>query len=230
MTGSGSILGTGEWLVSTEMLAFTVEHVARLTGLSPRQLRYWAETEFFVPSMAVGGPRSPYGRIYSFRDVVGLRTIAVLRKEREIPLQELRKISDELAAVRAAPWSSLRIYVYGKTIAFGDPVTGVPVSTRPFGQTPIVVALEPIVHDMRIAAARLAKRTPEQYGKIERHRYVVHNEPIVAGTRIPTIAIRNLSEAGYSETDILREYPRLTAADVRAALDFERSRARKRAG
>jgi hypothetical protein len=34
-----------------ELLAFTADHVARLTGLSNRQLRYWDDTGFFAPAL-----------------------------------------------------------------------------------------------------------------------------------------------------------------------------------
>jgi uncharacterized protein (DUF433 family) len=52
----------------------------------------------------------------------------------------------------------------------------------------------------------------------------VHNAWVVAGTRIPTEAIWNFHAAGYDAEAIIREYPRLTPDDVRAAIDFESRR------
>lgn len=75
-----------------EIAAFTAEHVCRLSGLSSRQLGYWDDTEFFSPTVLDGFRRRAFGRIYSFRDVVGLRTIAILRNVHRIPLQELRRV------------------------------------------------------------------------------------------------------------------------------------------
>ena len=60
--------------------AFSADHAVRLTGLSMRQLRYWDDTGFFRHRYASEDRRSPYGRVYSFRDIVGLRTLSVLRK------------------------------------------------------------------------------------------------------------------------------------------------------
>jgi uncharacterized protein (DUF433 family) len=77
---------------------------------------------------------------------------------------------------------------------------------------------------MRSAADRLRERQRDQIGRIVRNRYVVHNAWVVAGTRIPTTGIWNYHVAGYSATDIIREYPRLTKADVRAAIAFEKRR------
>jgi uncharacterized protein (DUF433 family) len=68
------------------------------------------------------------------------------------------------------------------------------------------------------------RRKPKQIGKIEQHRFVAKNAPVIAGTRIPTTAIYNLHEAGYSTERIISEYPRLTQADVKAAIQHERLR------
>ena len=60
--------------------ALTADHVERLTGLSAGQLREWDKTGFFPPAYAFENRLSPYSRVYSFKDVVGLRTLSILRK------------------------------------------------------------------------------------------------------------------------------------------------------
>jgi uncharacterized protein (DUF433 family) len=57
----------------SETLAFTAENVCKLTGLSARQLAYWDATDFFSPELLDEHRRRAFGRLYSFRDVVGLR-------------------------------------------------------------------------------------------------------------------------------------------------------------
>lgn len=125
-----------------------------------------------------------------------------------------------------APWSTLRFALHGRKVVFFDPGVGTAVEPRGAGQEVLPVDLEPIAHEMRKAAQRLRDRRPDEIGQLQRNRYVVHNAWVVAGTRIPTTAIWNFHEAGYSVESIIREYPRLTAADIRAAIDFE---ARRRA-
>lgn len=213
-----------------QLLAFTADHVAFLTGLSQRQLRYWSDTDFFAPKVSEVGRGRPFGHIYSFRDVVGLRTIAILRNEHAIPLQELRRVGEWLSKYHETPWSSLRFYVAGKNAFFEDPETGTTLSGRPLGQGELAVDLQKIAHDMQLAALRLRDRRPEQIGKFERHRYVVHNAHVVAGTRVPTTAIWNLHQAGFTDSAIIREYPRLTPEDINAAIEFESSRQKKRVG
>lgn len=91
------------------------------------------------------------------------------------------------------------------------------------------IALEPIANEMRAAAKRLQERGAEQIGRIVRNRYVVHNAWTLAGTRVPTQAIWNFHQAGYDTAAILKEYPRLTAADVDAAIQWEARRQDKAA-
>ncbi len=211
-----------------ELLGFSLERTSRLTGLSVRQLRYWDETGVYSPEFAAEDRRQPYSRVYSFRDIVGLRTLAQLRET--VPLQELRKIGNWLKRHYDAPWSALRFSLHGKTVYFADPVTGFQVSTRPTGQTVLaVIELEPIAQDMRRAVERLRSRDPNQIGRIARHRHVMSNVPVLAGTRVPTAAIWSFHEAGYSPQEILKEYPQLTVRDIEAAIADEKGRRHRRA-
>ena len=210
----------------TEILAFTAEQVCKLTGLSKRQLRYWDDTGFFSPTTIEGARGRPFGRIYSFRDVVGLRVIGDLRNLRGIPLQELRKIGLWLQEQYEAPWSTLRFALNGRRVVFIEPTTALPREASAGSQAAIEVTLEPIAADVRAAASRLAERRKDDLGQIKRNRFVVHNAPVIAGTRIPTRSIWNLHEAGLRLDAILHEYPRLTAKDVRAAIRFEQGRLR----
>jgi DNA-binding transcriptional MerR regulator len=81
--------------------AFTAEQVERLTGLTKSQLRYWDRTGFFRPTYVDAG-RRVYGRIYSFRDVVGLKTLGILRNANKVPLQHLREVAKSLSHLKDA--------------------------------------------------------------------------------------------------------------------------------
>jgi uncharacterized protein (DUF433 family) len=210
----------------TELIAFTAQHVCGLTSLSSRQLRYWDETEFFSPTLVDDHRSRTFGRIYSFRDVVGLRTIAILRNRHQVPLQELRRVGEWLRNRHDAPWSTLGFALKGRTVVFMDPDLGVAVEPRGEGQGVLSIALEPIANEMRKAANGLRQRQSSQVGRIIRNRYVVHNAWVVAGTRVPTEAIWNFHEAGYSRSAIIKEYPRLKPKDVEAAIAFEARRRR----
>jgi DNA-binding transcriptional MerR regulator len=211
-----------------DLLAFSAEQVCRLTRLSHHQLRYWDSTGFFTPEYAGEGSRGSFVRIYSFRDLVGLRAIAMLRQR--LPLQQLREIGAWLKQRHDAPWSSLRFFVAGQRVYFADPETGTPIDARrPSRQAALDVDLEAVADDVGAAAERLRERTRDQIGRIGRNRYVVHNAHVIAGTRIPTSAVWNLHEADYDTAAIIREFPRLTPADIRNAIAFERTRQQQRA-
>lgn len=213
--------------METALLAFTPAQVSALTGLSERQLRRWDAMGFFAPHYAAENRRSPYSRLYSFQDVVGLRTIGILLKEHHIPLPELRKVGAWLAANHDAPWSSLRFYVVGRRIYFDDPTIGARVATRPAGQLAFPFEMQEIAQSTYREAQRVRERKADAVGRVTHQRNIVQNSPVLDGTRIPTSAIWNFHRAGYTTDEILREYPDLTETDVRAAIDFEHQRQRR---
>jgi uncharacterized protein (DUF433 family) len=56
--------------------------------------------------------------------------------------------------------------------------------------------------------------------RIEINPEVMLGKPVIRGTRIPVeLILRKLSE-GATEADLLDAYPRLTPADIRAALAY----------
>jgi DNA-binding transcriptional MerR regulator len=217
-----------EW--SDPPQAFTAEHVSRLTGLSDRQLRYWDGRGLFSPSYADAIRRRPYSRIYSFRDIVGLRTIALLLKQYRVPFSEVEAVGAWLSERYETPWASLRFFVADRKVLFEDPQTGIRFRARPPHQAALPIELRSIEHEMKEAARKLRERRAEDVGKIGRHRYIVHNADVLAGTRIPTAAIWEYHEAGYDTVEILRQYPTLTAADIGVAIEHEMKRHARKAG
>jgi uncharacterized protein (DUF433 family) len=205
-----------------DISAFTTDHVRRLTGLSTRQIRYWDQTGFFSPTEVQFG-RMAFRRVYTFRDVVGLRTIALLRKQ--LPLQELRRVGEWLRARWDAPWSSLRLGLANRKIAYFDTDAGIFRRADDTEQGIVEITIEPIAQSMDREAAKLRERQPDDLGRLVRNRYVVHNSWVVAGTRIPVRAIVDMHDSGYTNDAILREFPRLTKDDIEAAIRHTQKRA-----
>ncbi|MEA2641645.1 MAG: hypothetical protein QOF51_3039 [Chloroflexota bacterium] len=214
----------------SEIMAFSAEHVCKLTGLSDRQLRYWDETGFFRPQFAEELRHRPFGRIYSFRDVVNLRVVALLRNQHGVPLQELRVVGARLAECPERTWATLTLYAVGKAVFFDDPRTGARTSAKHPKQIVLPIAMTEIASEMQLASEQLRQRKPEEIGRIQQNRYVAHNAPVLSGTRVPTTAVWNFYHAGYTTAAIIHEFPRLTAEDVAAAIEYEGQRQQKRAG
>jgi uncharacterized protein (DUF433 family) len=215
---------------------FTANQVCSLCGVSARQLAYWDRTGFFKPRYS-GDRKQPFNRIYSFRDVVGLRTIGLLRNTYKVPLYpDLRQISEQLKKVPDSDWSKLIFYedpIAGPAsrkassgrrrrgrVYFRHPESGEIVATSPSGQKPLF-AVHAVIQDLERNLARMNHRKTKQIGRIEQSRYVARNEPVLAGTRIPTSAVYRLFRAGFTPEKIIREYPRLKPADVDAAIKHE---------
>lgn len=200
--------------------AFSEDHVERLTGLSKTQLRYWDRTGFFVPSYADANRRAAFSRLYSFTDLLALRTLSVLRNQYGVPLQHLRRVSERLSHLEAGRWTATTLYVLNKKVIFHEAGTARPREIVS-GQFVAPFALSQVVAATRKDVDRLRERPQALVGHVQKSRFVNHNAAVVAGTRIPTAAVRRFAEAGYSVPQIIAEYPDLTEADVRAALDYE---------
>jgi uncharacterized protein (DUF433 family) len=197
--------------------AFSEDQAERLSGVSLGQLRRWDAEGFFRPSFS-DEKGVPYGRIYSFRDVVSLRVLNDLRNEKRIPLRHLREVSAKLSHFGEVKWTATTLYVLGKRVVFTDPRTKLRQEVVS-GQRVLDIPLRVVIASTRRAVQQLNMRE-DQVGKIVRARFVTQNEPVFAGTRIPVAAVRGFADAGYSASQIAREYPDLTEADVAAALSY----------
>jgi DNA-binding transcriptional MerR regulator len=204
--------------------AFTDEQVERLTGLTVARLRYWDRTGFFKPAYGEENRRLTYSRIYSFKDVASLRTISALRVQFDVPLQHLRKVAEKLRYLADDMWTGTTLYVLNRKVVWHEPGTEKPKEIVSNQFVLVGLPLKTVIADTRQAVIDMRARRDDQLGRIERSRYVNHNAWVIAGTRIPTGAIRRFKEAGYSVKQIICEYPDLTERDVEAALTHEEKR------
>lgn len=210
-------------MTAAAALAFTTHEAQRLTGLTPRRLQYWDETGFITPSVAARqGRGSP--RLYSFRDLVQLRIAAQLRDR--LSLQALRRLKAALDV--DAPFAEVRFAVTtgGETVYLVQ--AGAPEAARAPGQIveTFQVPLEEIRADLLRRVADLRAR--HRVGEIVRTRGVLGNQPVIAGTRITPQAIVGMLDNGWDRPRILDEFPDLVAADIDAAVAW--NKAAKRVG
>jgi uncharacterized protein (DUF433 family) len=56
--------------------------------------------------------------------------------------------------------------------------------------------------------------------RIERNPNILFGKPVVKGTRLAVDLIIDLLSWGWSESDIMENYPGLTRDDIRACLDY----------
>jgi uncharacterized protein (DUF433 family) len=195
--------------------AFSVDHAARVTGLGRARLTRWDRLGFFSPEYCDEDDRgNPYSRVYSYSDLVGLKTLGTLTDQYHVPLSEIRRAYSELVKQWKRPWSEIRFGVLKRKIVFD--LDGQPRNVSD-GQFVLKhFPLLSIAEDVRNRTNELRSRSPELIGKIERHKFVAHNAYVLAGTRIPVRVIESFILAGYTDDAVVIEYPSLTVVDVSA--------------
>ncbi len=203
--------------------AFSADQVTKLTGLTKSQLAFWDKTSFFPPQYASENRRSAYSRIYSFEDLVGLRTLSILMNGHHVPMAHLKDVAHKLSRYTARPWSDIKLMVWKRKVQWIEPDTGLPAGIVD-GQY-LMIEIANIVEDMKSAVQKERERDPAEIGKISRRKFIAHNQAVIAGTRIPVGAIQRFLKAGYSSDEIIKEYPTLTESDVKAALSFREPKA-----
>lgn len=208
---------------SAPILAFTGPQIVRLTGLSQRQLRYWEESGVFRATYIDDKPYRPYRRIYSFRDLVSLRALALFRNSYRVSLSELRAVGAYLTTYVNAPWAEMQFKISpNRHVIFRHPASGQWTISEPLGQLVLpTIYLDEIRKSAEVDSSQLRERDRADIGRITRHRHIAHNKWIVAGTRVTTSAIWSFHEDGFSIAEIQAQYPHITEADIRAAIQHE---------
>jgi uncharacterized protein (DUF433 family) len=203
--------------------AFSEEQTEKLTGITKSQLRYWDNTGFYSPSYTEENRRISFSRVYSFKDIVALRVLNVLRNQFRVSLQHLRDVSAKLRALdnNTDRWIDTRLYPLNKRVIWYEPGSELPQEVAS-GQYVSAVVLNDVVQNTKQAVDSLqVKRS--RFGSVEKSRYVMHNAAVISGTRIPVNTIKRFAEAGYTVQQIIAEYPDLTEQDIQAALRYKES-------
>ena len=210
--------------VTSIVAAFTEDQAEKLTKLSKHRLRYWDSTGFFKPSYVERGKHLPFGRFYSFKEIVALRTLEMLRVQNGVPLQHLRKVAEKLSDLKPNYWAATTLYAINRRVVFEDPISGKPQEVLS-GQYLIGIPLERVIRDTSEEASQMRKRSPDEIGRVTKVQGIQRQSWVLAGTRIPVSSVQRLWEDGFSAKQILEEYPDLTEADIKAALEHKESKA-----
>src|SRR3546814_8028265 len=134
----------------------------------PRSTR--TDTLFPYTTLFRADRRSPYSRVYSFRDVVGLRAIAVLKQKHRVTLAELERVARTLQAKGYRHWADVTLYVVNRQVHFRIPGSGT-VEGVVDGQLAMLPIIE-VIHDVAGRVRGLFERTADQYGEIDRRPHV----------------------------------------------------------
>lgn len=202
------------------IFAFSAEQARQITGLSDDRLRNLDQAGIFRPSLGEDNRRRPHSRVYSFRDVVGLRAVYLI--QHQVTFAQLEALATWLREHRNCPWPELAFEVVGGQIEFFDPASNdAPVARLDPDSAHMTVRMQAVADEVTAAARGMLRRSAAEIGEVQRRRFVLHNTPVLAGTRIPTSTISSYINAGFSEDVVLKKFPSLTAADIVAAVEFD---------
>jgi uncharacterized protein (DUF433 family) len=196
--------------MDTTVMAFSREQAAKLSKLSAHQLRAWAKG-LYCPSWTELG-------LYTFVDLVALRTLGQLRTKYNVRPAELRRASKYLKAHSDQPWSKLKLGVGPKNrIYFWDSDARCWLSADGVDQSIASVALDQIGTKLKREVSAVRRRPDEDFGQTERTRGVCGGQLRFKGTRVTVAAVQALLRIGRTSKQILTEFPSIAAPDIAAA-------------
>lgn len=199
-------------------MSFPIPLASKMSGASVHQLAYWRNTGVLVPE--IESVKSPF--LYSFRDIVALRTLAWLRGDH--PLQLIRRSLDTLRELDMVEHpSSYKLIKLGKSIGVhleGD--RAVDVAKEP-GQT-TVGTLADVFAEFETLRRRKVDPLLRPREGVEVNPSRLGGWPTITGTRIPYDLVAALVSDGTVDPEKVGDfYPGVSASAARDALDFEQA-------
>ena len=190
---------------------------AALSGATLRQLAHWRRPNVNAGAILIPEISGERPLLYSFRDLVALRTCVKLRADSS--LQKIRKALNTLRydLGETDHLSEYRLVADGTTIYFADAENAVDL-VKQRGNVVIhelVDVLEPFYRDGRHIPALLQPRPHLAVDPAVRG-----GEPVIAGTRIPSAEVAALVRDGVDPDRVILFYPGVTADAARDARDF----------
>lgn len=198
--------------MDTVIGAFSEQQACAISGLSLYQIRQWNSEGLIRPSFTEGKKGAPYSRLYSFRDLVSLQILDDLRNAKSVSLSHMKEVASKLEHLGDDRWIATTLYVLGRRVVFKNPATDQreEVVSR---QRVFDIPLRVVARNTRAKIRGLSDRS-EKVGSAEKRRFVSGSRRVFSGTRIPVEGVIDFLEAGYSDADIIREYPVLTSRDI----------------
>lgn len=198
-------------------MAYDPKLAAALSGATLRQLAHWRRARVSRGAVLVPEISGTRPVLYSFRDVVALRTCVRLRNDAS--LQKIRRALDTLREdLRERDHlSSYTLVADGSSIYLAAPNQAVDL-VRTRGNTVIhemVDVLRPFYRDGRHIPHLLQPRKHVTVDPAIRG-----GVPVIEGTRVPYDEVAALLRDGVPPERVSDYYPSVTASAVRDAADF----------
>ncbi|MDQ1536162.1 MAG: hypothetical protein QOE58_555 [Actinomycetota bacterium] len=201
-------------------MAYPTHVAAALSGASLRQLQYWRQRHKGEPLLAPEA-RSGGRVLYSFRDLMALRTFVYLREQ--LPLQRIRKAVSNLGQLGDGEHlSAYRLYVSGSSIVWAESDDRLVDLVEMPGQYKLAAEMRDVVKPFtNLQGAEVVDLLrPRQ--RLEVDPGVRGGYPVVLDTRIPYDIIAGLVADGVPPAEVAYFYPPVDAGAAGDAFDFHR--------
>jgi uncharacterized protein (DUF433 family) len=197
-------------------MAFPTNLASVLTGASRSQLRRWHRTGLLTPEIST----APTGLLYSFRDLVAVRTVVHLRASSS--LQKVRQAFANLPVVDFTEHPSAYSFVTNGHTIVAMNIEGVSVDlVQNVGQTEVISLVDifgPFIN--RQGKEVVDFLHPRRHLEVRQGR--MSGWPTIQNTRVPydTVA-RLLSTGDITPDEVESFYPGVSAEAARDARDFD---------
>lgn len=206
--------------------AYPADRAAALSGVPKSTVHYWARKEILVPNIS-----DVRIKLWSYSDLMSLRTIAWLRATKTAPeghdvpataMSAVRRALKELAELDLDLWTEDA----GPNVAV-DRGGGIVLDVRDHPQHADGQQLLDADQFQLLRPFEISRETrgPDLVAPRPRLRIIpgkLSGAPHVHRTRIETEALAALARRGLTSDRIVVLYPAIETADVRDALDLER--------
>jgi uncharacterized protein (DUF433 family)/DNA-binding transcriptional MerR regulator len=200
-------------------MSYRAELAAALSGATVGQLAYWRSERTPEP-LLVPHHRDGNRVLYSFQDVLGLRTFVYLRS-RKISLQKVRLAVANLRRLGATEHLSSYVLVpIGKDVVWrvsdqeAHDLTG-------FGKShPVIAQMVDVLAQFINQNDRIVLPLDQPTPGVRVDPAIRGGYPVIDGTRVPYDAVASLVADGVPPAHIAEYYPTVDAASALGAVAF----------
>lgn len=198
-----------------------------MSGATLRQLAHWRAGPSALLRPAGHQPRARL--LYSFPDVVALRTIVYLRRSRNVSLQRIRRAVEQLRVLgEVEHLSTYTLIAVGRDVVWRQSSTDAVALTGQPGQF-LLAHMVDILSEFTTKTGVEVRSLQAPEPGVSVNRDILAGYPVIEGTRVPYDLVADLLSDGMTAADVAAIYPSVATDAALGALAFaERVEATRR--
>ncbi len=202
-------------------MAFPVPIASVLTGATVRQLAYWRKPTRSAPPLLVPEGKRSGRYLYSWADIVALRSIVYLRQEKSLP--RIRRAVGTLRSLEADTWvhlSAYRLISTPSTILVRTPSGQLLDLDRQPGTVLEETLMQDVLAPFETHDGRQVPALRRPRARIAVNPAILGGFPTIAGTRVPFDVVAALARDELEPDEIAAVYPSVDRDAISDAVSF----------